>query len=303
MRIRHEASVGIGSILLLQVLLSALAIVLLTRMGPAIERILEDNVFSSQAVQEMLAVLADPEADTDPVRIARFEDAFERARENVTEEGERPFIAEIRRHRAAALRGELPARHAVIVALEGLAEVNRQSMVRSDLRARRLGQAGAWAAAVLGAISFALGIMVYQRLRLRLELPVELLRLTLHRLRTGDMRARCVIAEAPVELRDVARDLNVVLDRWLMESAGSTTAEGRREATDVRRLLVLLLDRESAPVVVLGADGRAVAMNQAMQALPLPRVEADGAVEPGWAEEPIAGTALRLLRQSPPSET
>ena len=55
MRIHQEASLGIGSILALQVVLSALAIALLTRMGPVIEHVLAENVFSSQAVQEMLA--------------------------------------------------------------------------------------------------------------------------------------------------------------------------------------------------------------------------------------------------------
>ena len=67
-----------------------------------------------------------------------------------------------------------------------------------------------------------------------------------------------------------------------------------------------LLDRESAPAVVLAADGHPVAMNQAMQAVALPKVDADGNVEPGWVEEPISGTGLRVLRatdlrEDPPS--
>ncbi|MCA9578206.1 MAG: hypothetical protein R3B40_08585 [Polyangiales bacterium] len=301
MRLRQEASVGIGSILVLQVLLSALGIVLLNRMGPAIEHILEDNVFSSLAVEEMLSILAEPDVASHPASHQRFEEAFSRARENVTEPEERPLIQRIARGKAGALAGEPDARRDVIAALRQLAQVNHDSMARADRGARRLGTAGAWAAAMLGALALGLGVMVYRRLRLRLELPVEILRQTLERIRNGDARARCVVGPGPTELRQIARDLNAILDRGAGEPATPSADAERRDATELRRLLGWALDREAAPTLVIDAKGRVVAMNQAMrdrqdaEDAP-PAVDAEGAVTEGWVVSELDGTTLRVVQ-------
>lgn len=298
MRLRQEASVGIGSILLLQVLLSALGIVLLTRMGPAIEHILQDNVFSSLAVEEMLAILAEPNVAESEASHQRFEDALRRAQDNVTEADETPLVEAVSAGRAQALAGDPMARRDVIAALRALARVNHDSMARADRRARRLGTAGAWAAAMLGALALALGIMVYRRLRLRLELPVEILRHTLERVREGDLRARCVVSAGPVEVRQIARDLNAVLDRWFTESAHAKSSPARREATELRRLLAWALDQQQVPTLVLDAEGNVVVMNQAMQELEPPQIDATGAVAEGWVARDLDGTSLRLVQRA-----
>lgn len=302
MRLRQEASVGIGAILLLQVLLSALGIVLLTRMGPAIEHILQDNVFSSLAVEEMLSILAEPDVATNEASQRRFEEALTRARENVTEPEERPLIASIARGKARALAGEPSARRDVIAALRQLAQVNHDSMARADRGARRLGTAGAWAAAMLGALALGLGVMVYRRLRLRLELPVEILRQTLERIRNGDARARCVVGPGPTELRQIARDLNAILDSGVGDpSAATGPAPARRDTAELRRLVAWALDQHAAPTLIIDAEGHPVAMNQAMQERQdaddaRPAVDAEGTVTDGWVVSALDGTSLRIVR-------
>lgn len=302
MRLRQEASVGIGAILLLQVLLSALGIVLLTRMGPAIEHILQDNVFSSLAVEEMLSILAEPDVATNEDSQRRFEEALTRARENVTEPEERPLIATIARGKAGALAGEPSARRDVIAALRQLAQVNHDSMARADRGARRLGTAGAWAAAMLGALALGLGVMVYRRLRLRLELPVEILRQTLERIRNGDARARCVVGPGPTELRQIARDLNAILDRGVGDpSAATGPTPARRDTAELRRLVAWALDQHAAPTLVIDEKGHPVAMNQAMQERQeaddaRPVVDAEGTVTDGWVVSALDGTSLRVVQ-------
>jgi HAMP domain-containing protein len=285
MRLRREVGLGLGAILALQLLVSSLAIALLDRMGPAIERILKENVYSGEAVEEMLAELA---ASPQGAPTEAFTKALGRAQDNVTEEAERAPLALIAQRHGAAFGGDAAARAQTVAALRQLGQVNRDSMARVDLQAQRLGQAGAWAAAILGAFALALGTLVYRRLRLRLELPIDTLRQTTQRLRAGNAQARCPSLDAPAELQQVAADLNWLLDRWLRE-VHALHPQGPREE-ELYRLLHWLLDQSPAPLVVLDARDRRVAANRA--ALDL-EGEPDAA---RWRHEPLSGTSLRLAR-------
>ena len=300
MNLRREASVGIGAILAVQILLSMLAIALLTRMGPAIERILEENVSSGEAVEEMMALLA---SQTEPGPVpAGFDVALRRAQGNVTEQSERPLLATIDRERQASFSGDVDARRGTIAALRQLGEVNRDSMNRADAQARRLGTAGAWGAALLGALVLALGIVVYRRLRLRLELPLVELRRTTQRVRAGNLQARCSTGAGPHEIKQIARDLNWMLDHWGCESLGSTAAPNVEREAEVRRALAWLLDREPGPTVIIDAEGRKICANQAAIALgALVRPpEAASLDEATWSTDEISGTTLQLARLSSP---
>lgn len=299
MKLRREASLGIGAILTLQILLSMLAIALLTRMGPAIERILEENVYSGEAVEEMMALLAtQPEPGPVP---EGFDDALRRAQDNVTEEPERPLLATIERESPAAFAGDGSARRDTVRALRQLGQVNRDSMSRADAQAKRMGQAGAWAAALLGALALALGIIVYRRLRLRLELPIEELRRTTQRVRAGNLQARCPAGVGPHEVKQIASDLNWMLDRWLHEGRDDTPAGDEEREAEVRRVLAWLLDRQPTPAAILNGDGRKIAANQAAMTLDVgPSFSPDGSPEgvPAWTTETIPGTALQLATLS-----
>lgn len=295
MQLEREAGLGIASILAIQLLLSLLAITLLSRMGPAIEHILEENVYSGEAVEEMIAELAQEHAgDTGPVSEA-FSRAFDRARANVTEDSERPLLDTIEESAPGAFAGDVSARRATIEALRELGRVNRESMTRADLRAKRLGQAGAWGAVLLGALGFAFAIAVYRRLRRRIEGPIEELRRTVRRLKSGNLQARCGVNSGPHEVRQIAADLNHVLDRYLATPPTSDLALTRRDAA-LRRVLARLLDREQTPVFVVDEDDLRVSSNQAALDLDLP--EAD---DEAWARERVEGTSLYLVRPRDPA--
>ncbi len=285
MRLRGEASLGIGTVLAVQIVFSVLAIALLSRMGPAIERILEENVYSGEAVEEMLAVLAAPSEDSREA----FDGALLRAQQNVTEEAERPVLAVIAARREAALAGDRLARTELVDALRELGQVNRDSMGRADAQAQRLGLAGAWAAALLGALALALGVVVYRRLMLRLELPIAELHRTCVDARKGNLQARCPALQGPHEVVEIGRSLNWLLDQQLLSSPRHARDATRRQA-DLQRLLVWLVDRQPRPLAVLDATGETVVASQALL----------GADARDWPREEIPGTELRCA--APPAE-
>lgn len=222
MKFKQEAAVGLGSVLIVQVALSALAIALFTRMGPAIGRIVEENVYSVAAVEEMLVALALP---VGPERRAMFESALQRAKDNVTEPEEHGLLRVIARDHRAALEGEAAALRSVVGRLKALGKVNRATMARADRSAVQLGRAGGWAAAIMGALALGMGVLVYRRLRLRLELPVVELMKTTDRYRNGNGLARCARTDSPFEIQRIEENLNWMLDRWSASGgAGSQPA-------------------------------------------------------------------------------
>lgn len=289
MRQTQETRAGLWALLLLQLGTSMTAIVLLGRMGPAIERIIDDNVYSTLAVEDMLAALAHGQAHD------AFLDAYGRARSNVTEADEVPLLDTIERWDQAALEGDPAAQAEILEALQGLAEVNRRSIIRADQAASRLSLAGAWAMAILGLVGFLVSMGVWRRIDLRVLQPLQEVATVVGAVRRGDRHRRCL---APIEGTSggLAHDVN-----WLLDHRAAPVPAPADDPT-VRRALIAVLDHcIDTPVVVGTSDGAVVTANAAALAASVPTrslarsVARDEAVE-GWTVEPL-GTDLWLARQ------
>lgn len=280
MRLRVELSLGLGALLALQLLTAFAAIGLLSRVSPAVAQIIEDNVYSIEAVEEMLAVLADHPDQTTAEE--RFYGAHERAASNVTEAAEEPLLAAILRESPAAFDGDEAARAETITALRELGRVNRASMEQRDLQAQRIGITGAWAAVMLGFTSFLFGATVYRRLRARLEDSLLEVDDALQAARGGDPLRRCAQVDAPEEIVRIADNVNWTLDHILAPGASAIPEE--------HAALLVLLDRQPGPAALLDGD-RVLAANNAA----IDRIAADdppGA--DGWEVVAVPGTTLRL---------
>jgi hypothetical protein len=286
MRLRREAGVGVGALVGLMVSVAFGTIVLLNRMGPAVGRILEDNVASEEAVEDMLATLASPGAGAD----VTFADALERARDNVTEAEEPALVEQANQLAPAALSGDRAARQQLVSVLRRLGTVNRESMRRSDEAARRLGLAGAWAAAFLGTAGFAVAMLIYRRIRVRLELPIDQVRRTLERARADDFQARCrSLPLAPVEVVQIASHVNWLLDHLQLQRLRSGEVALTSSAADSHRALLEAMDLDERPRLLVDAAGRVLAKNRAA----LSSTFVAGA--DGWSAIPVVGTTLRWM--------
>jgi hypothetical protein len=252
MELRRELLLGIGALVVLNMLLAFVAIGLFVRMGPAIEHILEENVYSIIAAEEMLAELA--EAGGAPVSAEarqRILEALERAKSNVTESDEVPVLRAIEQELAAALEGDAQARVAVVRQTGTLIRINRAAMHKVDGEAQRLGDAGAWTAVLVGFLSFFLSLVVVRRLRHRLLAPLVELHQVLEAVRHGEKLHRCRAREAPAEVRQVLESVNMLLDERL-----SARAAGEVSPEDAA--LLLFLDRQPRATMVIDREGRVV---------------------------------------------
>jgi len=264
-RVRRQISLTLGAVLGMQLLTSFAAIGLLSRMGPAIEQILEINGESIAAVDEMLLVLA--EAEGGPVGSfgrARYEQALDRVDAAIDTPNERPAIERLRVDSPDALEGERAARVRVLAALERVGKGNVAAMQAQDADAKALGVAGAWAAAALGLVGLALGVAARRRIARDIEVPLAEIDAALNASRGGDPHRRAgTRADRPLELARIAQGVNDLLDRRQPEA----TRRALRIATGDRGVLLHLLDRDPHPIVVVDTSGALLAANQAANEL------------------------------------
>lgn len=216
MALRREILLSIGSLVLLNLLLAFGAIGLFVRMGPVIEHIFQENVLSIVAAEEMLSELAKAGGEPlMPEARARLRTSLTEAQRNVTEDDERPVLASLERRLPAAMDGEAQARRQVIDDLGQVIHINREAMRSVDEEARRLGTAGAWAAVLIGFVSFLLSVLVVVRLQSRFVRPLEDLHKVLQSARRGDSHRRCRHVDAPREVEQVSQEVNRLLDERL----------------------------------------------------------------------------------------
>lgn len=297
---RDEIRVSMGLLLVVQLATSFGAIGLLTRMGPAIGQILQENMVSIQATEAMLAALASEEGTVTERRVA-FQQALTQAERNITIESERPVLKKIQEHSGAAFDGDAGARATLIIDLRELSHVNQASMEEADQRARRLGTAGAWAAILLGLTGFMLSLIIFRRMQDRLLSPVQDIHDVLVAFDGGDTLRRTSIHRAPSEITVIGQHLNAMLDTH----GDCQVAPWTEIASQDRALLLALLDARAGAALLFDAAGALHAAND--DALNLDQTQRDrlsaairagSADVEGWTLQPLGPAGWLATRTS-----
>jgi len=265
MRVRVELGLHLLGLRVAVVLLGLGSVALFNRMSPAIERILAENVVTLEATEQMLVALADPALEPDEAS-EQLEAGLKVARDNITEEGERPLIAEIERLAPRALAA--PTGHArtrLVAQIRELAEINRASMQAQDDQARRLGLAGGWGVVIVALLILSLTMLLTRQLEGRVVAPLVALAGQAEKIRAGDVYLRCADTGAP-EIREVSRLLNQLLDNQ------HAPRPPQRLARADRQLVLHFLDRRPGAWVAATDAGDLLACNKEA----LDRIEREG---------------------------
>lgn len=210
MGVKRELRLGVGLLLVSQLVIALGAIGLLSRLAPAIDRILQENVVSIEAAERMLVVLALHEEGE---RLDRdFHEALSRAKANVTEPAETPVLERVESGAAAIVAGDRLAYEPTVDAIEELVVVNREAMRRTRDRASRLSEAGAWAAVLLAVLVFSAGVVIAFQVERRIVEPLQEIVAVARAAKSGDAYRRCQFRDAPEELRELMATFNQLLD-------------------------------------------------------------------------------------------
>jgi methyl-accepting chemotaxis protein len=211
--LKRELRIGIGILVATQMVLAFTAIGLLSRMAPAIDRILQENVLSIEAAEEMLVVLALSREGVGHRDLdGQFFGALERARDNITEREEREILDRVEDGYRRFEEGSTSALAPTIQAVQRLVRTNREAMRRTRDQASRLSEAGAWAAVLAAIFGFAAGIIVVVRIQRRVVEPMDEIYAVTKSCSEGDSFRRCQLRDAPGEVREIMATLNDLLD-------------------------------------------------------------------------------------------
>jgi len=288
--LRHELLLAWTALVVVQVLTLIGAVGLLARMAPAVDRIMEDNERSIEAVESMLAELGQSEVDAGA--LPRFEVALADARANVTEDDEPAQLDRIDAGYHAAFTGDPTAHERVTVALRELAAINRRAMEAQTERASGVGRTGAWAAAVLGLLSLVAAIGMARRLERRVIAPVEATAAAVEAIENGDRHRHCPV-HGPTEIATLGRGIEALRQRPTHAAMHHDTRH------DERWLLLALLDVEPGVAFLVDARGVVVHANVAGTAAvlgdpALGQVVRDPEAElpAGWSRQPLGEGAM-----------
>lgn len=268
MRTRHDIRIAVFVFLVFNLVIAFGSISLLERMTPAIQGVLQANVYSIAAVEEMFSTLAEPSDRDVTERSQKFRAALDRAKKNITESQETELIESIDRGFEGALAGDVVSRLKVISDLRLLGEVNREAIRKADQKAVRLGKAGSWIIVLLGAFGFLLSLIILTRLNRQVVRPVEEIYDAVREWKEGNSRRRCNHVDAPPELQNTMTVINHLIDQ-------SEEPDSPRKGASVdadRQVLVHLLEEKKAPVLIMDGEGQIVAANnRALEVLSLDR--------------------------------
>lgn len=258
MSLKRDLLIAVGAVVVILIIVCFGATGLLARMSPAIEHVLRENDASLTASENIVSVLALSHGKAvDAGGAARFDEALDRLRKNVTEPEETAEIETVARVRDAALGGDPAAREETVRALDRLEEINRSAMHRANEEVQRLGWAGAWATVILCTLGFGAALVVTRRLERKIVIPAGHLRATLDAALAGDVYARCAPGDAQEELRGLMVAVNRLLDRY---SAGVEPSE--LEADEWLEVTVELLNQREEPSVLIDPSGRVMTANR-----------------------------------------
>lgn len=256
MKTAPEIRTGIGVVVSAQMIVAFASIGLVTRMSPAIERILYENVRSTTAVEQMYGAIARRECGLAQAEAeASFDEALAAEKANITVDGEGVLVDEVDQLWRRGMAGDCDAMDVVTRDLDGIAALNRGEMSRQDLQAKRLGAAGAWATVLLGLATFGISAMISRRFIQRIAYPISEIEAVLVAANLGDPYRRCRRLDGPAEFGAISMRLNQLLDKRL---AQDETEDPQLRATD-RCLLQHLLDRMPDAVVAVDRSGAVIA--------------------------------------------
>lgn len=254
MRLRDEIKLATVPIYFVLVAFVIGGTALLARMAPALDEVLSENVASVEASVEMLAALAHDDASNHDAE-RDFRAAFERARSNVTVDGEGELIRKIEANMDLAFAGDPIARAATIDTLVELERLNVASMREASYGARRLGSAGTAAILMFASIAIVVGIRSRRRLYRSIVNAVMELNATMRQaMEAQDSMRRVSATQCATELALVADGVNRLLDeraRRRDDEVGLSTVE--------KAALNRLLDRQPRPTMLVSRDGELLA--------------------------------------------
>jgi methyl-accepting chemotaxis protein len=208
MRSGKIISLSVWLMIIFNLILSFAAVWNYQRMNPEIEGIFQRNIISIDACEKMFLVLA-----RDTVNPQEFNAAFDVAVNNITEDGEKETLQNIKSMFEQYCQGNTQIKSQLIEEIVKLNNFNKQAIADSARKAQQLRQSGAWGVVLMTTLFFVAAIFFEQRLRRALLAPLQEISMVLEADRKGDKFRRCHLPGISSDMKKLFEAINSLLDR------------------------------------------------------------------------------------------
>ena len=176
------------------------------RLAPSIEYINKHNTRSLYYAEQMLSYIS---VNKD---FKQFENALNKAKQNVTEAGEASAVKNIDKSYKAAFNGNFKAEEEVIDNIIELSRINRVAMKQAGMDVKQLSSVGIWVIVFLTLIIWILGLAILNRINRTVILPLAELKDVIESYRKGNRIRRCPKLAPSSDFQQIYDGINLLLD-------------------------------------------------------------------------------------------
>lgn len=223
MKLSNSVTIGAWILISLNLMLAFGAIWVFARMTPAIKLIVDQNLNSLQACEEMLASLASSASATEKEnQKTAFEVVLRSVSSYTRKTEEQKALKLISDNYRKAFEGDQGAVTNTVQGITRLGEINRIAMVRAYTNAKQYGDGGAWGVVFMASGVFFVGMLFMRSLKKILVGPLEEINEVLIAHRKGDLMRRCTGSDLSGNVKNVFIGINDLLDQTVATKSSPT---------------------------------------------------------------------------------
>ena len=176
------------------------------RLEPFINTLNSSNTQSLFYAEEMLSSIS---AQKD---IYKFEENLNKAKNNITEPGEKEAIDKIANNYTSAFNGNKHVEEETINEIAVLSKINRMALEQSGQRAKKMESVGIWIILFPSIFIWIIGITILKRLKRTFIKPIQELNCVISDYNNGNHMRRCPTYTISKDLQKLYDGINRILD-------------------------------------------------------------------------------------------
>lgn len=176
------------------------------RLEPFVSTLNSSNTKSLFYAEQMLSSISTKKD------LKTFEENLQKAKENITEPGEKEAIDKISDNYMPAFRGNEKTEEETVDELAELSRINRVAMEQAGLRAKKIQSVGIWIIIFPSVFIWIIGIAIIKRLKRKFIKPMQELNDVIFDYNNGNHMRRCPSYTASKDLQKLYDGINRILD-------------------------------------------------------------------------------------------
>ena len=213
MKLSHTIKICAVTLITMNLVVSFCTIWLFIRILPAIDLIVQNNISSIEAAENMLTTLSVIENEGTTKRdLQAFKIALNDAKNNITNEDEKIALGIINRSYRKAFENDISSRKELRFAIDYLFQINRDELSRLKQEASQISMAGAWGLVFMSLFMFFITLWFLRKLDKKLLVPTNEIYDVIKCYKNNEKFRRCKGTNLNRDIKFIFNGVNDLLD-------------------------------------------------------------------------------------------